>query len=825
MLRKILNVAFVSIVVLLARSICSATIYYVDAGLDNTTINGAAPVEGINYTTSTGPGYTDRLWHYRDKDYLASNDFLWESAANESEVPLIVSVVLPIPGTYIIYGLSEIRTTINYDCAYSLDGGITYGIANRLTAACSDIYYVRDNYDIVTIDGGEIGKYWGIYAVGTVETTIPNEVIEVYVQGPEGQLGGDERTSFDGIGYQWIADTSGIGGQHLVMTDQRMYELKNLIATENRLYDFLRAALDEAEAYLTADALTYQIVDDRLLAVSREAVKRMYTLCLAWRWTEQPQYALAARDNLVTICQFSDWHWSHFLDTAEMTHAAAIGYNWLSDYLGSSDKELIRQAIIDKGLEPGLGVYDDTLVTSHDWPNWNNNWNQVCNYSMIIGALAIAETDPYYFEEIIPRATNSLSLAMQEYALDGAWPEGPGYWGYGTSYTVYGISALESMLGTDLGMSEYLGFSETADYALAVEGPTKRPFNFSDCNGHAPVYLFPFSLWLGEKFDSPYAIANEYAKQSSDYSLAEDTIGNPSYVIYYQPSVELLPQDYPASDLFFNGRVPVASFRSDWNDDSALMFAIKGGDNQFSHAHLDLGSFVLDTLGIRFVSDLGADSYALPGYFHEERWDYYRCSSFSHNIMTINGDNQDLDATASMYDFVTSQNLAGVKVDLTEAYSDFVTQAIREVEFTGRDTVTVQDTIQATTACDITWGITTETNAELLSSTMAKLSTGEGFMIVELNEPAGAVFVVNTPQSPLYYHSLDDVTRLETINSVSAGTTNISVSFKPGLSIMEQPQTSCFSNGQAAQLQIRAGSFSTVTYQWYKSLGRLNITG
>lgn len=52
--------------------------------------------------------------------------------------------------------------------------------------------------------------------------------------------------------------------------------------------------------------------------------------------------------------------------------------------------------------------------------------------------------------------------AMVGYGPDGGYPEGFGYWGYGTSFQVMLIAALESAFGTDNGLSQTPGFMESA---------------------------------------------------------------------------------------------------------------------------------------------------------------------------------------------------------------------------------------------------------------------------------------------------------------------------------------------------------------------------
>ena len=56
--------------------------------------------------------------------------------------------------------------------------------------------------------------------------------------------------------------------------------------------------------------------------------------------------------------------------------------------------------------------------------------------------------------EILHDALESIQLAMAEFAPDGAWKEGPGYWNYATSYNVVFLAGLQTALGTDFGLSQ-----------------------------------------------------------------------------------------------------------------------------------------------------------------------------------------------------------------------------------------------------------------------------------------------------------------------------------------------------------------------------------
>ena len=159
--------------------------------------------------------------------------------------------------------------------------------------------------------------------------------------------------------------------------------------------------------------------------------------------TGQQKYVDRAEKEMLAIAAFSDWNPSHFLDVAEMTMGMAIGYDWLYDQLPASSRATIREAILKKGLEPSF----ETRY-NNNWLRAEHNWNQVCNAGMTYGAMALYEDHPELARQIINRALRSIVLPMKDYGPDGAYPEGYGYWGYGTSFNVMFISAVEKLFGS-----------------------------------------------------------------------------------------------------------------------------------------------------------------------------------------------------------------------------------------------------------------------------------------------------------------------------------------------------------------------------------------
>ncbi|QYY35209.1 heparinase II/III family protein [Ruficoccus sp. ZRK36] len=546
------------------------------------------------------------------------------------------------------------------------------------------------------------------------------------------------------------------GHPKLILTEERLDDLMDMEIDDPDLQRYLSMVLERADKIAGEPMLKYEIPDGkRLLKISRKCLDRVLTLGVAYRWTGDEKYRKALLDNLLTVCAFKDWNPSHFLDTAEMTEAVALGYDWLYHDMSEEDRETIRQAIITHGLEPGLASYSGQEKYGW-WTNANHNWNLVCNAGMITGALAVADTDPQYAQVIIPAALESIPRALNQYGPDGAWAEGPGYWDYATKYVQFGISALVSATGTDYGLLDTPGLSETGRFPVASSGPTGRPLSYADCNGNGRLFPASAMFWHAGAYDDEFVANFEHSL------LDNSTWMKPGLVIWYVPRPDKDIDNAPL-DQKYRGPVELAFMRSAWNDPDALFVGVKAGDNKVNHAHLDLGNFELDALGVRWARDLGGDNYNMPGYFHGgadgPRWQYYRLNSQSHNVPLIDGKNQRPRGTASMVRFEagdessTEGDIPFVEIDLTDGYKGQVTSLKRGIALVGgRRAALVQDEFVLPKASTVSWGMTTE--ADIVYDKSTALLTQDGKQLqVRVLSPAGATFSVESaeqapPQNP-----------------------------------------------------------------------------
>ena len=339
---------------------------------------------------------------------------------------------------------------------------------------------------------------------------------------------------------------------------------------------------------------------------------------------------------------------------------------------------------------------------------------------------------------IISQAIASLPIAMKDYAPDGAGKEGATYWAFGSQYNIFMLASLESALGTDFGLAGIDGFKKSGDYQIYMSGGRRMSFDFGDCGRVA--LSAPQHLWMGRKYGIPhYSLFRHNALRTGEPGGLWD-------LLWHDPAVlDAEISELPA-DRHFRG-AECATMRDSWMSETGFIAALQGGANHWTHRHYDLGSFILEAGGVRWIIDSGKESETYQQHRnHTKRTDFYRVRAEGHNTLVIDpnaGPGQGPDAMVAFDAFVSEPDRASAKLDLTKAYGEKVKSVSRTFELVRGKSFTVADEITCRKPSDIWSYFHTEADVALSADKRrATLKQDGQSILVELLSPEGAEFQV-----------------------------------------------------------------------------------
>jgi hypothetical protein len=528
-----------------------------------------------------------------------------------------------------------------------------------------------------------------------------------------------------------------MGHPRIIMSKYDELALR-FIMMENTLAEKLTNELKkDADNLLSSKDINFSL-DSRntMLNISREYLKRIVTLSLAYRIFEDDKYSDKAIEDMMHVCTYPNWNPQHFLDVAEMTAALAIGYDWNFYHLDREEKETIRNKIVEYGLNPGLDVYQNPDGKPHVWYEMKNNWNQVCAGGLIMGALAVGEDFPDLNSKIIYHALKNLIPTLRLYEPDGVWYEGPAYWGYANSYLAMMLSSLELALEHDFDVSTRPGVDKTAEFYVNSISPTGELFNFADA-GSSSRSLNPALFWFGKKYNSSNVSA--YYKRilesntnqgSSDYGTDRGRLFYLSLPWYDDSETEELEK--PKAQ-YYKGLVDLLFLQSTEGGENALYLAAKGGKGTLNHQQLDAGTFVVDANGERWGIDLGAENYFLPEFFENEvggtRWTYYRNTNKSHSTLVIGNDIQFPEGESKIIKFKGDESQPLGILDLSETYVE-AEKVTRGFKLLNDDQILIRDEITFGEKLNtVRWGMMTDADVVLSGNEVVLSKNGKKFYL------------------------------------------------------------------------------------------------
>jgi hypothetical protein len=368
---------------------------------------------------------------------------------------------------------------------------------------------------------------------------------------------------------------------------------------------------------------------------------------------------------------------------------------------------------------------------------------------MITAALVTADTQPELAAKTISRALEKLPRSLSEYAPDGVYPEGPTYWGYGTSYSVIAANALETALGSDFGISKSPGFLESPTFVLQTTAPSGEAFNFADCGSTNRAGVAVLMSWFATKTgDDLYLDSGFFANPKNMGRLS-------GLGIIWLSQFKTKKTGMLSTEWHGNGKNPVAVFRDKEND---FYLGVKGGKANLSHGNMDAGTFVFELNGVRWVVDPGNQAYYplnrigfnLAGHCQDcPRWTLLTKKNQGHSTITVNDERFDVHATAQIIDFKKGEN-PGVTIDITPLYFGNVKSAKRQFTKENSRSVLIEDVIEPNEFTrEICWGLMTVADVTPTENVAVLKQDGKDLQLTILQPEGVACSVISLDPPPL----------------------------------------------------------------------------
>ncbi|TWT48487.1 M14 family zinc carboxypeptidase [Botrimarina hoheduenensis] len=570
----------------------------------------------------------------------------------------------------------------------------------------------------------------------------------------------------------------------VIATPERLAAVRQRRNNDPAFAAELQTLIERAEEKLAAPLSERKLAGKRLLSVSREALRRVSLWSLAFQLTDDKRFAQRAEEELLAIAAFTDWHPNHFLDTAEMAAAVAIGYDWLYEELSETTRNELQQALVDKALRH--------VLSDPWWVSTEHNWCQVCLGGLTMAALAIAEDEPALAAEVLTRARDHMPRALAQYGPDGVYPEGPSYWVYGTSYQVLAIDALRTGWGDDFGLAESPGFLASDRFFDQAQGPTGLLFNFSDClekTGQPAL-----RVWMSRQQGSLDTPLDRALSHDSDFDAF-----TPFWCVSASPQPKTSTRQTLPRSWRGRGVQPVVMFRTAWNNPRAMYLAAKGGKAGINHGHMDAGSFIFEANGVRWASDLGMIAYhrleaqGVKLFDRKPDGDRWKISPYrneSHNTLTISDKPFEIQENAAITSFDpldTDQtpDRGSATIDLSGPLSAVAESAERRFDFdASASVVTIHDELTGILpGAPVVWTLVTRTHAAVIEgSTVATLTAGKETLTITAESLAAGSWTAepHRPRPGQYGPPFEGVTLLRwTTSAREDGRASITVRLSP----------------------------------------------
>jgi len=391
-------------------------------------------------------------------------------------------------------------------------------------------------------------------------------------------------------------------------------------------------------------------------------------------------------DGVFHICEMSSWALSAHLalysyaqrslpvkgdNTLDLTQGnISQMFSWIYYFLKDEIDKIQPEISVRLKEEITYRELDSYLERSDFWwMGFNhtqklNNWNPWCNSNALLSFM-LMEDDPDRLTEAIWKSIKSVDLYLNDIQGDGGIEEGPTYWGHAAGKLYDYLNALYMITGGKVSIFDEKMVKDMGEFIVRSYVGDGWCVNFADASARSEGGIYDMIYRYGKAVNSDlmmgYAVSRvkdqPYApKPSVDISRFFEAL---RYAGEFKVSDrEYIPSRYtwyPETEFHF------------MSNDNGVFVAARGGYNEESHNHNDIGSFNLYFDNLPVIIDVGVGTYTRQTFSHE-RYSIWTMQSNYHNVPMINGVPQSFGERFKASDAVSTPT--SFSINIAQAYPE-----------------------------------------------------------------------------------------------------------------------------------------------------------
>ena len=335
-----------------------------------------------------------------------------------------------------------------------------------------------------------------------------------------------------------------------------------------------------------------------------------------------------------------------------------------------------------------------------------NNWNPWCNFN-VLQCFMLLENDRDKLAKAVYRTMQSVDKFINYTHSDGGCEEGPSYWGHAAGKMYDYLQLLSNVTNGQVSifdepiirnMGEYISRSYVGDGWVV---------NFADASakggGNAQL-IYRYGKAVNSTEMMQFAAYLE--KQEPLTFKADIDIFRALQTLLYRNQLNDQKPIHNTPDYTWYPETEFCYIK----DKAGLFLATKGGYNNESHNHNDIGTFSLYMNNTPIIIDAGVGTYTRQT-FSNERYSIWTMQSNYHNLPVINEVPQAFGSQYKATNVVFNPKSSTFSVDIAKAYPEAaqVKQWIRSYKLKNgilniEDSFDLKEAMQNNQVNFLTWG-------------------------------------------------------------------------------------------------------------------------